>query len=285
MLLILPLIGLIVLLTLPTDILADAANTTNILVNVSEVSQISVTPAVMSWLQLAPGTNGTVKNITVENIGSTTYSTGIYLSVDSWANTTNNPTSPNTDASKYMSGSFLTVSNSTFSANDEYFFVNQVSWNETTYPSPSSPTAGADSWGYYSNLTNTWLWELSMSADGSCRNGTDTALKIQPTANLNSLSGATAAEFMDNGTQWSTWNVTGGPLGQYCIAVASDCKTIMIYKFDMNSSLPTCNLRNYIAPGSLAPSQSKSFDVKPHIPNGIPAGSLMNSTVTVTAVT
>jgi len=272
---------------LPVDILADAANTTNVQVNVSEVSQLSVSPPYVSWSQIAPGANGSVQTITVKNIGSTTFSTGIYVSVDSWANTTNNPTSPNSDTSKYMSGSFLVIGNSTHTTADEYWFVNQISWNETTYPNPQGApsVSGAVSWGYFWNKTNSWVWELKpATGDTSCRNGSaGSSLKIQATANLNNVSGATPATFIANTTQWSTWNVTGGPLGSYCIAASQDCKYLMIYKHDMNSSLPNCWIKEYIGPGSLTPGQSKAFDIKPHISSGIPAGTLTNSTVTFTA--
>jgi hypothetical protein len=272
------------LLTLPVDILADATNTTNVRINVSQVSQLSVSPLYVSWSQIAPGTNGSVQTITIKNIGSTSFATGIWVSVDSWVNTTNNPTSPNTDASKYMSGSFLVIGNSTHTATDEYWFVNQISWNETTFPNPTGGiTTGAVSWGYYWNMSNSWIWELKpFTGDTSCRNGT-TSLKIQATPNLVNVSGATSATFMANITQWSTWNISSGPLVNYCIAASSDCKYLMIFKFDKNTSF-TCNKDDYITPDSLAPGQSKYFDIKPHIPTGFPSGTLMNSTVTFTAV-
>jgi hypothetical protein len=269
---------------LPTDILADATNTTVIQVNISEVAQISVSPSSISWTQIAPGTNGSVQRITVRNTGSTTFSNGIYVSVNSFANTTSNPTAGD-DPRKYMAGSFLAISNTTDLTNDKYWFVNQISWNESTYPNPSNPNPGATMWGYYQNKTNSWLWEFKPSTgETSCRNGTGGAgLKIIPTAGSKDISTASTATFITNDTAWGTWNVSAGPLQEYCIAVHTSCNYIMVYKFDMNTSLPNCWNKGYIAPGSFTPGTEKYFDVHPNIPNGVPAGTVTNSTVTFTA--
>jgi hypothetical protein len=286
-LLILPLIGVIVLLTLPIDILADTSNTTVIQVNISSVAALSVTPVSVSWSQVTPGGNGSVQTITVKNTGSTNFNTGIGVSVDSWVNTTNNPTA-GSDPTKYMAGSFLVITNSTYEPSDTWWFMNQMSWNESnTFLSspPTSATTGAVSWGYYWNMSNYWLWELKNGSDGTCRNSTGASLKIQPTQGLISLGSATSLGFVTNTTQWSTWNYTSGsgPLISYCIAASQDCKYLMIYKHDMNSSLPTCYVKSHIAPGSLTPGQSKTFDINPHVPTGVPAGTVTNSTVTFTA--
>ena len=279
-------IALISFLMVPVDIHASATCTTEILVNISEVAQIDVTPDQIAWLQIAPGANGTVRNITVKNIGSNSFSNGIYVSVDSFGNATNNPTVGD-DSTKYMAGSFLVAGNSTDLGNDEWWFVNQISWNESSYPSPAGPTAGADSWGWFHNKTDKWLWELSNTTNDDldgCNNNEGTGLKIQPTQGLASLVGATAATYSNNNSEWSVWNISSGPLQHYCIAVHKDCKRLMIYKFDLNSSLPSpCTNKVYIIPGSFAPNAEKLFWVKPHISYGVPAGAAMNSTVTVTA--
>ncbi len=277
----LPFIALMVLLMLPVDIQA-ATNTTVIEVNISEVAQISVSPTQISWAQVAPGGNGSVQKITIENIGSTTFSSGIYVSVDSFANTTNNPTAGD-DATKFMAGTFLVIANSTHLASDEWWFVNQISWNETTYPEPTSPTAGADSWGWYQNKTQKWLWELTASADGTCVNITDTTLKIVGTEDGKDISGATSADPIANTTEWGVWSIGSGPLEYYCMAASSDCKRLMIYKHDINSSLPTCGNRTYLVPGSFAPGIQKFINVKPNIFEGVPSGTVTNSTITFTA--
>jgi len=290
-LIILPLIVIIVLLTLPIDILADAANTTVIQINITQVAQISVSPAALNWSQVSPGSNGTVQTVTVTNIGSTTFTNGIYVSADSWVNTTNNPTPPNTDPTKYMAATFLVIANSTDSANNVYWFVEQISWNETNYitPSPTGANPSAKSWGYYRNITNWWLWELkNASGDSSCRNGTDGAtLTIVQTPGSTNLGTNYTANFVTNNSQtWGIWNFTSGALKDYCVATHTSCNYILIYKYDLNNTgLGSCGAqRGYLAPSSsFGPGQSVSFSVKPHIPSATIAGTVWNSTVTFTA--
>lgn len=283
----LPIIFLMLSLFMPIEILADVTNTTVIQVNISEVSSIEVSPTNIAWNQVAPGTNSSVTQVSVLNTGSSSFAAGIFISVDSFANITNNPTAGDS-ASKYMAGSFLVVANSTTLTNDLYYFVNQISWNESTYPSPTNPTAGAISWGFYNNKTNSWLWELKPSADGTCRNMTDTALKIKTTVDsgagsrdlsTNTASGTASA----NTTDWATWTFSSGPFLDYCVASSTDCKRLMIYVYDKNSSLPSCTKATWIAPGTFSPGVTKYFQLKVHIPSGVPAGTVTNSTVTFTA--
>jgi hypothetical protein len=281
---ILPLIALIAFLMQSIDTLA-ATNTTIIQVNISEVAQIQVSPDYLDWSQIAPGANGTLRNITVTNTGSKTFSNGIYISV--FDNATTNPTD-NDLAYDYVSGTFLVAGNSTDLGNEAWWFVNQISWNESTYPSPTSPTAGADSWGWYHNTSSKWMWELVGNGSNYCNRGGDdgVTLKVQPTAGSASLGGATSATYSANNTYWSVWNISSGPLQQYCIAAHVSCNYIMIYRWDKNSSLPTGCFPpklDYILPGSLAPSAEKRFWVKPHIPSGIVSGTAQNSTITITA--
>jgi hypothetical protein len=270
---------------LPADIKAAAGNTT-VQVNISEVAQITVSPASLNWSSVTPGANGSVQKITVKNTGSTTFSNGIYVSVDSFVNTTNNPTAGD-DPAKYMAGSFMVIANTTDQPNDQYWFINQMSWNETNYPSPTSPTANAVSWGYYQNKSNSWLWEIvPPTGETSCRNGTGggASFIIVNTAGSKDLSSVSTATFITNNSlTWGTFNFTTGPLKDYCVAVHTSCNYMMIYKYDMNSSLPNCWIRGYAAPGSFAPGIEKYFDVKPHVPNGVPAGTVTNSTITFTA--
>jgi len=200
-------ICLIFSLMVPVEILADATDTSEILVNISESAQIEVNPTNLQWLQVSPGGNSSVTRVTVQNTGSTTFSNGIYVSVDSWANSTNNPTA-NDDVTKFMAGSFLVITNSTY-YDTTYWFVNQISWNETTYPDPVSPTTGAVSWGYFHNKTESWLWELNGSTAGDCANATggDGSLKIKTTVDVGAgsrdLSTATAAgTWQTNTSDW-----------------------------------------------------------------------------------
>jgi hypothetical protein len=100
------------------------------------------------------------------------------------------------------------------------------------------------------------------------------------TRNINNAQAATASA---NTTEWATWTIATGPLADYCIAASSDCKRLMIYRYDLNSSLPACTKASHIAPGTFSPGVTKYFQLKVHVPVGVPAGTVTNSTVTFTA--
>ncbi len=281
---ILPLIALMVFLMIPADIQA-ATNTTVIEVNISTVAQITVAPKWLSWYQVAPGGNGSIQTVTVENTGSEAFLNGIYVEVDSYTNKTTNPT-VGSAAHNYMAGSFLVIANSTDWPNDRFWFVNQMSWNETYYPNPASPTAGAISWGWYNNASQRWLWELVPNASGGqCVQGDDqgVGLKVQPTVDSASLSGATSANYISNSSEWSLWGLSNGPLADYCILASVDCTHLMIYRYDKNSSLPTSTNCTYIDSSTFSASESVTFYLKPHVGKGTVAGTATNSTVTFTA--
>lgn len=279
---ILPLIALITFFILPINIQA-ATNTTVIEVNISEVSQIGISPGNISWSQVVPGSNGSVQTVTIENIGSTTFTNGMYVSVDSMINYTNNPTAGDA-ADKYMAGTFLVAGNSSTLANDVWWFVNSILWNESTYPAGmTGASSEADMWGYYHNKSQSYLFELNKSDDGTCRNCSDAYLKIVQTVGSKDLTSTYSAVCSSNNTEWGLWDFESGPLQNYCVVAHTSCNFLMIYKFDLNATISSCGNDTYILPGSFAPGASKDFYVKPHVPSGTPAGTATNSTVTVTA--
>jgi len=282
---ILPLIALLAFLMIPVDIQA-ATNTTVIEINISEVSKIEVTPTELSWTLLTPGTNGSIQNITVKNTGSTIFSNGIYLSVDTWKNTTNNPTAGD-DPTKYMAGTFLTAGNLTHVASDRWWFINQISFNETTEPSAagySGWSTSATSWGYYQNNSQDWLWEMTAGGDGDCRNMSESgSFKIVQTADSKDLGTTHSANWASNNTEWGLWSFATGALTEHCVVTHTSCNFIMIYKFDRNTTISSCNNDTYVHPGTLNCGNSKTIFLKPNIPNGVPAGFLTNSTLTITA--
>lgn len=284
--LILPLIVLITFLMVPIDIQA-ATNTTEILVNISVVATISVSPDYMQWLQVAPGQNGSVEKITVENTGSTTF-TSLYVSVDSYLNTSGgNPTGGDSSL-KYLSGSFLQMTNTSWFSDDTWWFVNQMSWNESTYPEPTGASDGSLSWGYFHNASQRWLWELT-NGSTNCNQGKDAGvlLGVVDTVDSVDLSSNVSGDFLTNDSTWSVWGFASGIFKNYCVAAHMDCNYIMAYKFDKNSSLPgatACNTTNLDASASmLNPGQKTYYWAKATVPKGVPAGSATNSTVTFTA--
>jgi len=278
---------LIVFLIQPVDILADQTNTTQIMVNISTIAAIEINPTALNWSSVAPGSNSSVQIISLKNIGSTSFAAGVFASVDSWANYTNNPTAGD-DVTKYMAGSFLLITNSSF-YDTKYWYLNKILWNESTYPEPVNP-AGV-SWGFFQANASNFLWEINDTVDNKCLNGTNgTTLRIKTTVdagagsrNLNT--NIAWATYITNDSEWGTWTFTSGPLADYCVATSYDCKRLMIYKFDKNASLPTCGNTTWLSYGSFDPGETLYFYLKVQIPQGAPSGTVTNSTVTFTADT
>ena len=254
-----------------------ATNSTQIYVNVSSIGQLSVTPQALSWTQIAPGSNGTDQTIIITNTGSTTL-TNLYTSVNSFALESTNPVGTN-DRTKYSSGSFLVLKNT---SDVNYHFVNRMEWNDSNI-APTGKSANSVSWGFYYNKTQKWLWELVKDGGNNC--STAGGLKIQTTEG-SYVVGSTAANPIANSTtfEWSSWNFTNGPLVDYCIAVKWDCTRLMIYRWDYNTSLPTCTIKTYLNT-TLAVGASIYVTANVFVPSGIPSGDIgtSNSTLLVTA--
>jgi hypothetical protein len=249
-------------------------------VNVSSAASMTVSPSALSWTNISTGNNGSDQTITITNTGSTTL-TNIYASVNSYVIESTNPVGTN-DRTKYSSGSFLVLRNT---SGTTYYFVDRMEWNDTTlYSSIVNKNANGVSWGKYYNKTQFWIWELRKDAGNNC--STSGALYVQGTQGSLDLTSATSAAGIANSTnnEWSTWNITTGPLSDYCIGVKWNCQGIMIYRWDFNSSLPSCNNKRYIN-DTLLVGDSLQMVANVFVPTGIPAGDIgsSNSTLTITA--
>ncbi|MDI6826317.1 MAG: hypothetical protein QMD36_03965 [Candidatus Aenigmarchaeota archaeon] len=268
--------------------LADTG-TVEIAVNVSTVSALSVQPTYLEWIQVAPGSNGTDQTITITNTGSQPFSTGIYASVDSFAEETSNPLG-SSDPASYAAGGFLVLTNHTDT--NIYYFVNRLEWNDTSIASSvTGKSAAGVSWGFFRNKTQRFLWEIAKDNNNECLNTTSgapntMAFKIKTTAfdgtDYDIGTGTVSATGYANTTEWSSWNFTSGPLASYCIAIAKNCQKFMLYRYDKNSSLPACATTKYLN-STLAPSGQLLITANVWLPEGIPAGNATQSTLTITA--
>jgi hypothetical protein len=270
---------------LPNIGLADTG-TVEIAVNVSTTSALSVQPNYLEWILISPGNNGTDKTITITNIGSTAFSTGIYASVDSFAEENTNPIG-STSAANYAAGGFLVLKNSSDTTS---YFVNRMEWNDSTIVSSvlNKGTFGA-SWGFFRNLTQEFLWEISKDNISQCLNisaSNTMAFKIKTAADTGSnrdiSTGTVSATASANTTEWSTWTFSSGPLTDYCIAIAKDCQRFMLYRWDKNGTLPSCSGTRYLNT-TLSPSAQLLVTANVWLAEGIPAGNTTQSTLTITA--
>jgi hypothetical protein len=282
--------------TISTTVLAygNANDTVIIDVNVSSISQITLLPATLSWTGVGAGTAGGHKNITVKNTGSLNL-TQIYAYVDTLVNESTRPYGSG-DPGRYSAGGVLTIRNET---DTTYFYLGRIQWNWTqdipnhNWGNVTSPIA----WGYFTNLTDDYVWVLGNGTAGYCNN-TTTQFAIEDNADVGTVATRTpdkaSITLNGNDTNWTYFSVNRATssLYQYCVAAYYDCSKIYIYKFDKRNSNPNfagCSGNaDYLysgsgAEGPLMPGSTIILKVDPWVPYGTPAGNLNTTTLTVVA--
>lgn len=262
-----------------------AVNTTTIAVNVSEVGQIAVDKTYLEWIQVFPGNNGTDQILTITNTGSTTFTTTLYASVNTYSTETSNPLQG--PVTGYYAGGFLVLKNA---SDTNYHFVNRLEWNDSNIVgsiSDKNATYGV-SWGKYRNKTQWWIWEIRKDNNNECLNTTagspnGAAVVIQNTQGSYAVStGISWGTGLGNLTDLSFWSFSAGPLQDYCVAVKKNCQALMIYRWDKNSSFPTCTTRKDLNK-TLAVGASISVTANVFVPLGVPSDNVSQSTLTITA--
>jgi len=268
--------------TVSITVFAAASNTTDIDVNVSTISQITLYPNYLNWSQVIVGTAGGHKNITVKNTGSVNV-TNIY----GWVNTLEKEIVRPYGSSypeNYSAGGVLTIMNET---EQKYFYLGRIEWNWTQdIPSHdwSIITKPVVTWGYFRNMSDDYVWVLGNGTTGC--NDSDAQFAIEDDIDLGTIATRKPENPVDlttatYNTNWSYGQFTSGTLVDHCIAVPYDCQKIFIYKFDRRSSFLDCGKDIYNS--SLTPGGTFILRVDAWIPRGIPAGNLNRTTLTIEA--
>ncbi|MEM5801060.1 MAG: hypothetical protein QW350_01770 [Candidatus Aenigmatarchaeota archaeon] len=269
------------------SIQAATNDTVVIHVNVSLLSEITVTPEMLEWLNIVPGTPAAEYSVDIKNTGSTNF-TKLWATVNSFATETTNPLGKGNPL-LYAAGSFLLLKNET--AQDSFRFVNRMEWNETEMPTYMVPNpSDAVSWGYFRNFTDIYLWNFNDSATaGECLNGTEMQFRIKTTPesivlpNRDMTVGTVAATFEANTTEWSAWSFSSGPLAGYCVYIYKDCQKIMVAQWDYNQTLPACSSRKYITQEFFMPNMIHTVNLTVYIPRGVPYGNTTSNILTIVA--
>jgi hypothetical protein len=264
-------------------IVLAASNTTDIDVNVSSFSQITLYPNYLNWTNIIAGTAGGHKNITVKNTGSVNVSS-IYGWVDTLEDETTRPYGSD-DPTSYAAGGVLTIMNETES---KYFYLGRIEWNWTQDISSHdwSAVTSPISWGYFRNMSNDYVWVLGNGTAGC--NDSDAQFSYETDIDL----GTIATRKPDNtftltkatyNESWSYVKITSGTLADHCIAAYYDCQKVFIYKFDRRKGFDDCG--KFIYDTQLAPGNTIILMVDAWVPRGIPAGNLTRATLTIEAAT
>ncbi len=268
-----------------TKIVKAITNDTIIVsVNISALSEITVTPEAIEWLNIVPGYSASFQSIDIKNTGSTNF-TKLWVNVDSFSKETTNPLGKG-NSLLYAAGSFVSLSNQT--AEDAFRFVNRLEWNETEKPTGMiTNPSDAVSWGYFRNFTDIYLWNFNDSATaGECLNGSQMEFRIKTIAesisspNRDMTTNTVAGTFEANTTEWGVWTFSSGPLKDYCVYIHRNCEKIMVAQWDFNSTLPACSARKYLTTENFLPNDIHKVNVTVFVPRGIPYGNTTSSIMT-----
>jgi len=276
-----------------------ASDTVTIEVNVSTLTQITVTPDYLNFTQTTPGSQpSTTRTLTIKNTGSTDVK-DIYVTIDTSDLETTNPIGTGNIAN-YATGGFITIKNSTGTG---YYWLGRLEWNDTvdSFSGASFPTTYQNiSRGWIRNATQNFLFSMTNGTSdslGLC-NDTGTEIRIEQEADTGAAStrdltgsGYDTCLLESTGEEYSIHTCPStNPLGGMCVAAWADCTRIMIYQWDYNSTSSrysasgySCTNKTYVSYDTYDPSDSATLTVMAWVPKGTPSGNATTSTLWITA--
>lgn len=252
-------------------------------VGVSSVSEISISPSILTWSNINPGQTGTTQTLSIKNIGSLNV-TDIHAFVDTLTDEGTRPYGSG-NASAYAAGGVIVFRNETDS---NYYFAGRLEWNSTedvSYKDLSVINTPV-SWGFFRNTSYEYFWGLGQNSTAGDCNDTGAQFAISDIADNGSAATRTPLASIDIeswDSSYGYFSISSGPLAGSCVAASYDCKKIYIYKYDKRSGFTSCLNSRYIQSAPLAPNDVHSLTLSVYIPLGIPGGSLSTSTFTVYA--
>lgn len=294
--------------TSPVGMVMAAPNdTTNVSVSIASEASVSVTPNLFNFsdmgLQTENFSDHSKLQLIIKNDGSTNISS-VYANPDTLDSEQDNPLG-SSNPEEYAAGRFLWIKNET----SGFYHAGTLTWNRTEEAGgkPSGMQgllSNTVSWGFYRNSTGDYLWELAPNSTNSgtkngnwyfCNTSTteDPQLRIKNVTDDGSnrdMSASATTRTYDLTTKngdWSETFVSNGPLKDHYVAANSDCTKAYVYRFDKPNTFPTGNDNNrqYLVQPSkeLSPGDEFNARVGAAIPDGIPAGTTNQTTLTIYA--
>jgi len=285
-------------------------DTINISVTVAEKTMIDISPNVLVWTNIPPGTesnatyfdetaSGTVveEAIQIENIGSTNIS---YI----WFNTSFPSESPfgKGNILLYDPGNFVVISRNNDSG---FFFVNRVEYNESTVIYLNVPKGYAH--GRFRSANKEWFWAVNVS-DGNC---SDSDFRIGKLPHNQTQLGTVDLTTCDVGLtalgpnecrsgtltptsdgKWGYADIYIGPNSNYenyTVAVEANCSKaefqVWFYHWNMDApgAQEGATHPEYFKTTPLVPGEKTIAYVKIRVPYGTMAGTLPQGKLTIFA--
>lgn len=285
------LFALILLSTLAVAPVLAPQSEYNVTVNVSvaPVTEITVVPNYLEWLNLNPGSAGTAKYVDIKNTGSVAINY-VYVYASTLSDETTRPYGT-TDPTRYSAAGVIVLRNETDQIPQ---FVGRIEWNWTDVISGAdfSAVGSASAWGFYKNTSFEYVWAAAADTSTGRCNDTNARFAIEDDVDMGTTATRTPT------TNGITRNGGDANFGYFsvssraafgndnvCVAVASDCSKIYIYKYDKRSGFSTCTNSRYLTTKQLAPGDIlRLTSLNAYVPKGIPAGVLKLGTITFVGV-
>ena len=288
-------LGILLLPSLLVKTANAAFNISEIPVNVSVegVTEIEINPYSLTWTDVAPGTEGGVLEIDVKNIGSTNV-TGFYGYVDTLTDETTNPIG-SSNSQDYASGGVLTFRRNESGA--EHYFAGRVEWNNTNRIELITLPTDAVSWGWFRNASVEYVWGLAngtSAEDNHWCNESGASLIVNKyddngTSMTRNVDGGTYSDdggTVSTGVDWGIFDgFSAGPWQNYCVAAYYNCTKLYVYKYDRNfDSTATCADLGFLNTTMWrGPSEIQTINLNVWMPYGVPAGDMLQATLTIYA--
>ncbi len=287
------------------------SNTNSVTVNVTvqQVTWIDIFPQNLTWANIYPGSNGTEKAITLENIGSTNIT---YI----WFNVTHPTANPfgSGNPLAYDAANYIVLKNTSMAGTtvSSPLFVDMLEYGNDSQmgDTPAYLTLGSNvvRWGRFRIANHEFFWGL-VNGTGGC-NATDADF-ILSKVNHNETStdditlsttctSCVIANPAGSQNSWGYLNITGfddnnedifNPDLDYCVAISQDCSKVRFYRWNAEapgatqtgSATKLCPNFQYFADASnpLTPGQVRNAEVNIMLPYGVAYGQIKEGTLTV----
>jgi len=265
---------------------ATTADTITVNVTVAPVAEITVVPEYLEWTNLNPGSAGSPQVVDVKNTGSVNV-TNLYIYASTLTDEQTRPYGTG-DPRNYSAAGVIVVSNESEAIPQ---FVGRIEWNWTDSISNANFDAinSVRAWGFYKNTSFEYVWAVGNGTDGLCNNtGAQFAITDTPDTGTTATRTPTTENVAFDGgdANFGYFSVSGrAAFGgeNVCVAVATDCSKIYVYKYDRRDGFSTCGNSAFLTTNTLTPGDIYKIYLNAFVPKGIPAGVLREGTLTIVA--
>jgi hypothetical protein len=231
--------------------------------------------------------------IDVQNVGSNNV-TYMYGYVDTIDDESSNPTGSD-NPQDYAAGSVLTLRRNEIGG--ENYFAGRLEWNYSDDIELITLPEDAQAWGWFKNTSYEYTWSLANGTNDRC-NETGATLYVNKyddngTSMTREVAGGSysdAGTFREATEDWGLFDnfPADSPWNNYCVAAFHDCTKLYVFKYDRRdigtTDFDACQDLGFLnTTESLGPQEIQKVNLDIWMPTGMPAGNLLQATLTIYA--